>query len=95
MARMPCAETAARAIRGSRTASTAVPRRPVASAPVAAGRKAYAMLAQARSSLDSSSGRETKYAVSPASGTEQTSSRVSAKPVEPRNSADRAEMTAR
>lgn len=38
--RSPLAAIAARAIRGSRTASTAVPSRPPASAPAAAGRKA-------------------------------------------------------
>ncbi len=36
----PAMATAARAISGSRIASTAVPSRPAASAPVAAGRKA-------------------------------------------------------
>ena len=51
---------AARAISGSRMASTAVPSRPPASAPVAAGRKAYAMLPHARSSREATSGREAK-----------------------------------
>ncbi len=58
--RNPWAATAARAISGSRTRRTAVPIRPVARAPVAAGRKAYATLAQARSSREGSSGREAK-----------------------------------
>ena len=58
--RSPAAAAAARAISGSRIASTAVPRRPAASAPVTAGRKAYATDAQARSSRDSTSGREAK-----------------------------------
>lgn len=53
------------------------------------------MAAQARSWRDPTSGREAKYAVSPASGTEQTSSRVRAKPVEPKQSADSAAMIAR
>lgn len=91
----PLAAAAARAISGSSTASTAVPSRPPASAPVAAGRKAYATLPQARSSRDSTSGREAKYAMNPASGTEQTSSRVSVKPVEPRKTVLSAARAAR
>lgn len=58
--RSPWAATPARAVSGSRTRRTAVPRRPVARAPVAAGRKAYATLAQARRSREGSSGREAK-----------------------------------
>lgn len=58
--RSPWAATPARAISGRRTSRTAVPRRPVARAPVAAGRKVYAMLAQARSSREGSSGRDAK-----------------------------------
>ena len=56
----PLAAMPARAMSGSRIARTAVPMRPPASAPVAAGRKAYATDAQARSRRDSTSGREAK-----------------------------------
>ncbi|GDY65153.1 hypothetical protein SAV14893_045460 [Streptomyces avermitilis] len=79
----PPAAMPARAMSGSRIARTAVPMRPPARAPVAAGRKAYTTDTHARSSRDSTSGREAKYAVMPASGTEQTSSTVTASPVEP------------
>lgn len=56
----PAVMAAARASGGSSTARTAVPIRPWASAPVAAGSRAYVALAQARTSLDSISGRETR-----------------------------------
>lgn len=79
----PPAAAPARAMRGSRIARTAVPMRPVASAPVTAGRKAYTTAAQARSSRDSTREREAKYAVKPARGTDATRSTVTASPAEP------------
>ena len=56
----PLADNPARAMSGSRIARTAVPIRPPASAPVAAGRKAYATAAHARSRREVTRGREAK-----------------------------------